>query len=60
MSGVSGSDWDCCDDGIAAQAATVELAGEAMYQTYMKYLTGCADLFRSGETNLYQFKMRVA
>ena len=44
----------------AKETRAIELAGEEMYRTYMKYLTGCADLFRSGETNLYQFKMRVA
>lgn len=37
----------------------VNTAGEGTYQTYMKYLTGCANLFRTGETNLYQFKLRV-
>ena len=38
----------------------VEVAGESNYQTYMKYLTGCADYFRSGECNVHQFKLRVA
>ncbi len=38
----------------------VAIAGEEKYQTYMKYLTGCANLFRSGETNLHQCKLRVA
>jgi cyclopropane-fatty-acyl-phospholipid synthase len=38
----------------------VAVAGEARYDAYMKYLTGCADLFRRGETNVYQFKLRVA
>jgi cyclopropane-fatty-acyl-phospholipid synthase len=36
------------------------IAGEEKYDTYMKYLTGCAALFRSGECNLHQFKLRVA
>ena len=37
----------------------VAVASEETYATYMKYLTGCADLFRSGECNLHQFKFRV-
>jgi cyclopropane-fatty-acyl-phospholipid synthase len=44
----------------AAKEQAVALAGQAMYDTYMKYLTGCANLFRGGETNLHQFKLRVA
>lgn len=43
----------------AARGRAVELAGQAVYDTYMRYLTGCADLFRGGETNLHQFKLRV-
>jgi cyclopropane-fatty-acyl-phospholipid synthase len=38
----------------------VEIAGEERYLAYMKYLTGCAALFRSGECNVHQFKLRVA
>lgn len=37
----------------------VAIAGERTYETYMKYLTGCAALFRSGECNVHQFKLRV-
>jgi cyclopropane-fatty-acyl-phospholipid synthase len=33
--------------------------GEDIYRTYMKYLTGCANYFRSGEVDLYQFKLKV-
>jgi len=43
----------------AAHQKAVAVAGEETYQTYMKYLTGCAHYFRSGEINLHQFKLRV-
>jgi cyclopropane-fatty-acyl-phospholipid synthase len=44
----------------AAKDRAVALAGQPVYDMYMKYLTGCANLFRGGETNLHQFKLRVA
>jgi cyclopropane-fatty-acyl-phospholipid synthase len=34
--------------------------GDEVYGKYMKYLTGCADLFRGGECNVHQFTLRVA
>ena len=37
----------------------LKLVGEKTYAKYIKYLTGCADLFRSGECNVHQFKLRV-
>jgi cyclopropane-fatty-acyl-phospholipid synthase len=40
------------------QAQAVAIVGEKTYQTYMKYLTGCARYFRSGEVNIHQFKLR--
>jgi cyclopropane-fatty-acyl-phospholipid synthase len=43
----------------AARAKAVAITSEATYQMYMKYLTGCAHYFRSGEINLHQFKLRV-
>jgi len=43
----------------AQQDQAVAIAGESMYATYMKYLTGCAALFRSGECNVHQFNLRV-
>jgi cyclopropane-fatty-acyl-phospholipid synthase len=43
----------------AAHDEAVKVASEEIYQTYMKYLTGCAKYFRSGEINLHQFKLRV-
>lgn len=33
----------------------VELVGEGIYDTYLRYLTGCADLFRVGQTDVMQF-----
>jgi cyclopropane-fatty-acyl-phospholipid synthase len=42
------------------QSRAIEVAGESTYQTYMKYLTGCAAFFRSGECNVHQFKLRVS
>ncbi|MGA2499437.1 MAG: class I SAM-dependent methyltransferase [Tepidisphaeraceae bacterium] len=38
----------------------ITIAGVDTYLSYMKYLTGCAALFRSGECNVHQFKFRVA
>ncbi|ORV09973.1 cyclopropane mycolic acid synthase family methyltransferase [Mycobacterium celatum] len=35
----------------------IELKGEQMYETFMKYLTGCRELFRDGYTNVCQFTM---
>jgi cyclopropane-fatty-acyl-phospholipid synthase len=39
------------DDAIAMQS-------EEMYDRYMKYLTGCADFFRAGYTDLCQFTLQ--
>ncbi|PXX55566.1 cyclopropane-fatty-acyl-phospholipid synthase [Nocardia tenerifensis] len=33
----------------------IELCGEATYDTYIRYLTGCADRFRSGLIDVMQF-----
>ena len=38
------------DDAIAIQS-------EEVYERYMKYLTGCADLFRKGQTDICQFTL---
>ena len=38
------------DDAIAIQS-------EEVYERYMKYLTGCADLFRDGYTDICQFTL---
>ena len=52
---------DCWAERLQAnRAQAVKVAGEATFKTYMKYLSGCANLFRTGECNLYQFKLHVA
>ena len=38
------------DEAIAVQS-------EEVYDRYMKYLTGCADLFREGYTDICQFTL---
>ena len=35
----------------------IELKGEDVYNTFMKYLTGCRELFRDGYTDVCQFTM---
>ncbi|OMC32359.1 SAM-dependent methyltransferase [Mycobacterium sp. GA-1841] len=35
----------------------VEIQSEEVYQRYMKYLTGCADLFRKGQVDVNQFTL---
>ncbi|MFC0453695.1 cyclopropane mycolic acid synthase family methyltransferase [Rhodococcus jostii] len=35
----------------------VRIASEEVYQRYMKYLTGCADQFRSGRVDVMQFTL---
>ncbi|MFN0010114.1 MAG: class I SAM-dependent methyltransferase [Phycisphaerales bacterium] len=44
----------------AREAEALALVGEKVVARYMKYLTGCAPLFRSGECNLHQFRLHVA
>lgn len=41
----------------ANRDAAIELKGEQTYETFMKYLTGCRELFRDGYTNVCQFTM---
>ena len=36
----------------------IQIQSEEVYERYMKYLTGCADLFRKGYTDLNQFTLR--
>jgi len=38
----------------------ITLAGDVVYARYMKYLTGCADLFRDGYTDVCQFTCEKA
>ena len=39
----------------AARVQAVALTSLETYDTYMKYLTGCADYFRSGRVDIMQF-----
>ena len=41
------------DEAIAVQS-------EEVYDRYMQYLTGCADLFREGYTDVCQFTLQKA
>lgn len=52
---------DCWSANLSARREeAIRIAGQEQYDKYMKYLTGCAGLFRTGETNVHQFKLRVA
>ena len=52
---------DCWAANLTAnEKKAVEIAGENTFRIYMKYLTSCANFFRSGEVNIYQFKLRKA
>ena len=51
---------DCWAANLESRRAdAVALVGEKTCEKYMKYLTGCAALFRSGECNVHQFKLRT-
>jgi cyclopropane-fatty-acyl-phospholipid synthase len=39
------------------EADAVEIQSREVYDRYMKYLTGCADLFRGGYTDICQFTL---
>lgn len=41
----------------AKKADAIALTSEEVYDRYMKYLTGCADFFRRGITNVGQFTL---
>ena len=41
----------------AARDEAVAMQGQEVYDRYMKYLTGCADFFRRGITNIGQFTL---
>jgi cyclopropane-fatty-acyl-phospholipid synthase len=41
----------------AHREQAVAIQSEEVYQRYMKYLTGCADLFRDGYTDVCQFTL---
>jgi cyclopropane-fatty-acyl-phospholipid synthase len=42
----------------AHEAEAIEIQSEEVYERYMKYLTGCADLFRSGHIDVNQFTLQ--
>ena len=41
----------------ARKDEAIEIQSEEVYDRYMKYLTGCADLFREGYTDVAQFTL---
>ena len=41
----------------ATHDEAVAITNQATYDKYMKYLTGCADFFRRGVTNIGQFTL---
>ncbi|PJE19311.1 MAG: SAM-dependent methyltransferase, partial [Mycobacterium sp.] len=41
----------------ANKEKAIELKGEQEYETFIKYLRGCSDLFRDGYTNVCQFTL---
>jgi cyclopropane-fatty-acyl-phospholipid synthase len=41
----------------ARKDEAIAIQSEEVYQRYMKYLTGCADLFRDGYTDVCQFTL---
>lgn len=41
----------------AAKDEAIAMQGKVVYDRYMKYLTGCADFFRRGITNIGQFTL---
>jgi cyclopropane-fatty-acyl-phospholipid synthase len=41
----------------AHKEEAIELKGEQVYETFIKYLTGCRELFRDGYTDVCQFTM---
>jgi len=42
----------------AHESEAIEIQSEEVYERYMKYLTGCANLFRKGYIDLNQFTLR--
>ena len=41
----------------AHKSEAIEIQSEEVYDRYMRYLTGCADLFRQGNTDVCQFTL---
>ncbi|WP_040776090.1 cyclopropane mycolic acid synthase family methyltransferase [Nocardia pneumoniae] len=49
---------DCWSAALRAhEREAIELTDEGTYDTYMRYLTGCADLFRNGYVDVMQFTL---
>ncbi|MGA5546332.1 cyclopropane mycolic acid synthase family methyltransferase [Mycobacterium sp. NPDC051198] len=49
---------DCWATALEAnRQRAVEIQSEEVYRRYMKYLTGCADLFRKGQVDVVQFTL---
>ena len=42
----------------AREAEAIELQSQEVYERYMRYLTGCAELFRSGHIDVNQFTLQ--
>jgi cyclopropane-fatty-acyl-phospholipid synthase len=47
--------WAAALQGHEAEAVAIQ--SDEVYQRYVKYLTGCADLFRNGYTDVCQFTL---
>ena len=43
-----------------SKARAIALQSQEMYDRYMRYLTGCAELFRDGYTDVCQFTLTKA
>ena len=41
----------------ANRERAIEIQSEEVYDRYMRYLTGCADLFRKGLSNVAQYTL---
>ena len=42
----------------ARETEAIELQSQEVYERYMKYLTGCAKLFRAGYIDVNQFTLQ--
>ena len=45
---------------LSKKDEAIAITSEEVYERYMKYLTGCADLFRKGYTDVCQFTCEMA
>ncbi|HYO02506.1 MAG TPA: class I SAM-dependent methyltransferase, partial [Mycobacterium sp.] len=44
----------------AKKDEAIEITSEEIYERFLKYLVGCADLFRQGYTDVVQFTCEKA